>query len=89
MPPLKIKDMREKLLKILKNLKPTKRGGVDKQAPRVLKEVAEEIVDVVVMIFEESLKTAEVPQDWLNPIQGGGVQNCTPLWFFAPTIRKN
>ena len=68
MPTLKIKDMRGKLLKILKNLKPNKRGGVDKQAPKVLKEVAEEIVDVVIMIFEESLKSAEVPQDWLKAI---------------------
>ena len=26
----------------------------------------------------------------VNPILGGGgVQNCTPLWFVAPKIRRN
>ena len=68
MPPLKIKDLREKLLKILKNLKPNKRGGIDKQSPRILKELAEEIVDVVVMIYEESLSNSEVPQDWVRAV---------------------
>ena len=63
MPPLDMKQMREKVLKYLKSLKPDKKGGIDKQSPRVLREVAEEIVDVVVMIFDESLKNAVVPGD--------------------------
>lgn len=65
MPPLKIKKMREKVLKMLKNLKPNKKEGIDKQTPKVLKEVAEEIVDIVIVIFDESLDKAEVPGDWL------------------------
>ena len=68
MPQLKIKDLRGKLLKILMDLKPNKSAGVDKQSPRILKELAEEIVDVVVMIYEESLKNAEVPNDWLRAV---------------------
>ena len=68
MPPLDMKQMREKVLKYLKSLKPDKKGGIDKQSPRVLREVAEEIVDVVVMIFDESLKNAVVPGDWLRAI---------------------
>ena len=47
MPPLDMKRMRENVLKYLKSLKPNKKGGIDKQSPRVLREVAEEIVDVV------------------------------------------
>ena len=65
MPPLKIKKMREKVLKMLKNLKPNKKEGIDKQTPRVLREVAEEIVDIVIVIFDESLNTVEVPSEWL------------------------
>ena len=65
MPPLKIKKLREKVLKILKNLKPNKKEGIDKQTPKVLREVADEIVDIVVVIFDESLNKAEVPSDWL------------------------
>lgn len=68
MPALKIKDMREKVLKILKTLKPNKKGGIDKQTPKILREVAEEIVDVVVMLFNESLVNSKVPSDWLKAI---------------------
>ena len=65
MPPLKIKKMRVKILKMLKKLKPNKKEGIDKQTPRVLKEVAEEIVDIVMLLFDLSLTKAEVPSDWL------------------------
>ena len=65
MPPLKIKKMRDKILTMLKKLKPNKKEGIDKQTPRVLKEVAEEIVDIVVVLFDASLSKAEVPSDWL------------------------
>ena len=65
MPPLKMKKMRDKILTMLKKLKPNKKEGIDKQTPRVLKEVAEEIVDIVVVLFDASLSKAEVPSDWL------------------------
>ena len=68
MPPLDMKRMRENVLKYLKSLKPNKKGGIDKQSPRVLKEVAEEIVDIVLLIFDESLKNTVVPGDWLKAI---------------------
>ena len=68
MPPLPIKEMREKVLKILKTLKPNKKEGIDKQTPKVLREVADEIVDIVVLLFDESLTKAEVPSDWLKAV---------------------
>ena len=68
MPPLDMKRMRENVLKYLKCLKPNKKGGIDKQSPRVLREVAEEIVDVVLSIFDASLRNAEVPGDWLRAV---------------------
>ena len=46
-------------------MKPNKKEGIDKQTPRVLKAVAEEIVDVVMLLFDVSLNESEVPSDWL------------------------
>ena len=66
MPPLEIG--RGKLLKILKNLKPDKAAGIDKMSPRIIREVADEIVDVITEIFNESVQTAAVPLDWLRAI---------------------
>ena len=65
MPPLKIKTMRDKVLKMLRKLKPNKKEGIDKQTPRVLREVAEEIVDMVIALFDDSLNEKTVPSDWL------------------------
>lgn len=65
MPPLKIKKIREKVLETLKKLKPNKKEGIDKQTPRVLKAVAEEIVDMVISLFDISLDESVVPSDWL------------------------
>ena len=50
-----------------------KSPGPDGLHPRVLKEIAEEIVEALVVIFQESLETGRVPEDWK-------VANVTPLF---------
>ena len=56
-------------------------------APKVLKEVAEEIVDIVLVLFDESLNRCEVPSDWLKAIiavifkkgKKSSAGNCKPV----------
>ena len=55
---------REKVLEKLKGLKIDKSPGPDGLHPRVLKEIAEEIVEALVMIFQKSLESGKVPEDW-------------------------
>ena len=54
----------EKVLEKLKGLKVDKSPGPDGLHPRVLKEIAEEIVEALVVIFQESLEAGRVPDDW-------------------------
>ena len=56
------------VLKILKNLKPDKAHGIDDLSPRILRELAEEIVDVIVELFISSLDSEMLPQDWLRSL---------------------
>eukprot|EP00061_Rhincodon_typus_P002626 g18048.t1 len=55
---------KEKVLEKLKDLKVDKSPGPDGLHHRTLKEVAEEIVEVLMMIFQESLESGWVPEDW-------------------------
>ena len=48
----------------LLGLKADKSPGPDGLHPRVLKEVALEIVDALVIIFQSSLDSGSVPEDW-------------------------
>ena len=48
----------------LMGLKEDKSPGPDNLHPRVLKEVALEIVDSLVVIFQNSLNSGIVPTDW-------------------------
>ena len=64
---------KEKVLGKLKGLKVDKSPGPDGIHPRVLKEIAEEIVEALVVIFQESLEAGRVPEDWK-------VANITPLF---------
>ena len=50
--------------KLLKDLKPNKSPGPDNLGPRLLKELAEDIAPLRLMIFRKSLATGEVPDDW-------------------------
>ena len=53
------------VLRVLKNLDPSKTPGPDGMHPKVLMEVAEEIAEPVYMIYEESLLTSSIP-DYLE-----------------------
>eukprot|EP00061_Rhincodon_typus_P015711 g43540.t1 len=55
---------KEKVLEKLKCLKLNKSPGPDGLHPRDLKEIAEEIVEALVVIFQESLESGTVPEDW-------------------------
>ena len=68
-----IQVSREVVLGKLNGLKADKSPGPDGLHPRVLKEVATEIVDALVIIFLNSLYSGVVPEDWR-------VANVTPLF---------
>eukprot|EP00061_Rhincodon_typus_P008492 g31132.t1 len=55
---------KEKVLEKLNGLKVDKPPGPDGLHPRVLNEIAEEIVEALVVIFQESLESWRVPEDW-------------------------
>lgn len=52
------------ILKLLSNLKPDKAGGPDRIRPVVLKDLKDEIVDIIHIIFKKSLSTGTIPTDW-------------------------
>eukprot|EP00061_Rhincodon_typus_P001408 g14719.t1 len=70
---------KEKMLVKLIGLKVDKSPGPDGLHPRVLKEIAEEIVGTLVVIFQESLESRRVPKDW-------NIANVTPL--FKKEVRQ-
>eukprot|EP00061_Rhincodon_typus_P005540 g25166.t1 len=55
---------KEKVLGKLKGLKVDKLPGPDGPYTRVLKEIAEEIVEALEVIFQESLESGRVPDGW-------------------------
>jgi hypothetical protein len=59
--------------KQLQELDPHKAPGPDGISPRVLRELAPEIAPILRVIFESSLTTGEVPQDWKDA-------NVTPIF---------
>ena len=61
------------IIKLLKDLNPNKSPGPDNLGPRVLKELAEDIAPILLMIFWRSLNTGEVPEDWCTA-------NVTPVY---------
>eukprot|EP00061_Rhincodon_typus_P004626 g23033.t1 len=54
---------KEKVLEKLKGLKVDKSPGPDRLHPRILKEIAEEIVETLVVIFQESPESGRVSKD--------------------------
>ncbi|KFV15175.1 RNA-directed DNA polymerase from mobile element jockey, partial [Pterocles gutturalis] len=48
----------------LKNLKVHKSMGADEIHPRVLRELADEVVELLSIVFEKSWHSGEVPADW-------------------------
>ncbi len=56
----------EGVVKLLKDLKPHKAPGPDNITPKVLKECAESIAPPLRQVFQKSLSTGELPEDWLT-----------------------
>ena len=50
--------------KLLLNLKPHKAAGPDAILPRTLKDFATEIAPVLTFIFNKSLSSSTIPDDW-------------------------
>ena len=55
----------EGVIKLLKDLNPSKALGPDELHPRVLKEPANELGPVFAHLFQQSLDTGEIPKEWL------------------------
>ncbi|KAK4315458.1 hypothetical protein Pmani_013373 [Petrolisthes manimaculis] len=55
---------RNSIIKALRKLKRDKSPGPNGLHPRVIKEVAEELVEPLWMIFNRSLRDGQVPREW-------------------------
>src|SRR6266536_1372570 len=66
MPELVITE--KKVAEKLDNLKVDKSSGVDTLHPRVFKELKNELVNPLKQIFEISLKSGKLPEDWRSGI---------------------
>lgn len=64
MPPINITT--EGIVKLLKELKPQKAPGPDNITPRVLKECADSVAPLLQQIYQKSLSTGMLPDDWRN-----------------------
>ena len=53
-----------KIVKLLKDPNQTKSPGPDNISPKVLKEIANEVRPLLLLIYRKSLQTSEVPEDW-------------------------
>ena len=61
---LELEITKESVLKILNKLKISKSPGPDALHPRILFEIRDEICEPLSIIFNTSLRTGVVPQDW-------------------------
>ena len=50
--------------KTIKNLKPGNAAGLDRLKPILLEELCEEIAPVIQGIFERSIQTGKLPEEW-------------------------
>ena len=48
----------------IKNLKENSAAGPDGISPKLFKSAAEELVKPLTIIFRESMRTSEIPEDW-------------------------
>ena len=56
---------KDRVIKLLKGLNPSKALGPDELHPRVLKELATELGPVFAHLFQQSIDTGEIPKEWL------------------------
>ena len=61
------------VVKLPRDLNPTKSPGPDNLGPRVLTELAHEVGPLLLLIYRKSLQTSEVPEDWRKA-------NATPVY---------
>ena len=54
------------LLNLLSNLKSGKAAGPDMLRPLLLKELREEIIPIIKVIYERSLQAGRLPADWVK-----------------------
>ena len=54
----------DEVTKLLKGLNPSKAIGPDELHPRILKELATELGPVFTHLFQQSLDTGEIPEEW-------------------------
>ena len=66
MPEIKISS--DGILKLLHVIKPHKASGPDRIPNRLLKELASELAPIMAALFNQSLSTGEVPDDWSNAL---------------------
>ena len=64
MPPFTIGS--EGICKLLKALQPNKAAGPDKISPMILRELRDQISDILQIIFTKSLDTGKLPSKWLD-----------------------
>ena len=55
---------KDRVIKLLKGLNPSKALGPDELHPRVLKELAKELGPVFAQLFQQSIDTGEIPCKW-------------------------
>jgi hypothetical protein len=63
----------QKVREKIKNLKPYSAAGPDGIGTQLLRELREEVIPALTMIYRQSLRTGEVPEDWRNA-------NVTPIF---------
>ena len=64
----KIKIIKEVVLRILKELNVEKAPGIAIFVPMFKKEVANEIADIIVILYQKSIENSTIPQEWLHTI---------------------
>ena len=52
------------IIRLLNDLKPSKSAGLDEIHPHVLKETSTQVAPYLKYIFQKSLETSSLPQDW-------------------------
>ena len=66
MPEIKISS--DGILKLLHVIKPHKASGPDRIPNRLLKELASELAPILAALYNQSLSTGELPDDWSNAL---------------------
>ena len=55
---------KERVLKVIENLKPNKSPGIDGIHPRVLKELSDVIAYPITLIYQKSVEESQLPRQW-------------------------